>query len=1014
MAELIQVPFTRGVDEAADPKGLAPGTPLAIENGYFDKTGRLVTRPGMSALAATTVAGGTITAGERLITRGDDLCVFDGTYLYAYSSTLAKWQEVDRPSPLSVRRRMLADSAQSIRLLDCALQGSLLVLLYSVGTSAMTTDASCYVEVQNVDTGATALEPTLVASSKSFLRVLINGAGTTAILIVGDNTIGNLDAYTLTLSSMTLSAATALVGDGSVSAQGQFDAVIGTNGATETLYVVRNHNINGVTVESFNASTLAAIASDSTSAHSGRYFCIDTDDTNVVVVYGNNAAGGDTYVMSMNMNLGGVVGPTSIAAANSAAGTFVRCHDADEFIVGYTDTDGAGTAAQKLTTHLMDYATLSATTGTSRTTYNVTKPSKPWKIGSRYYVAVCTYVSEYVLASTQVVPNVSSVVLEIVTSDIGDSQHKQVATLENYIGWPTATGHLTQPAEGSDGRIHLPVRVRHREPTNRVTEIPTAWALHTFDTADPRGPTAQLGGGVLVPAGAPYWYDGATASPYGFAHPPMIVAAPAASAGGSIVAGTYGYKYLYAWRDALGLLHRSTVSASRSGTTAGANLTLPVKVATASLSRKAGVSTDPDRVMCEVYRTVINGATYYCLTYPPDANVLLNDPAAGDVTLTDTRADANITGSGNVALSTQAQPYTATGELDDIPPPAALAALSHKDRLWVLASDGHTLWASKSFVDDPTVAPGFNEVLTQYFAPAKEALGALDEAVVVFGETTIDLVYGDGPDATGVGGWTRRSVQTDVGTTNPRSVATVPPGLVFASTRGIEMLSRSLEISWIGEPVKDTLADFPTITSAVVVPAAQHLRISCTDSGGTDSRVLVWDYRRNAWFVWDYNFVIVDAALVDGTYTLLRSNGVVYQERAASSRDGTTFVGKAVEMVVQPSGPNAWHRLKAAQLLGTSQTPHTLTMKVRRDFDADYEYTHTFASATEVTDEGPLQKARIVPKHQKAQGFVLRIEETVASSDDTADAGTGAIWEQVALYVQRKEGPAKVSGRQRG
>ena len=45
--------------------------------------------------AGRAIGGGSIGAGVRLISRGDDLCMFDGTTLYTYSDTLASWKAIE-------------------------------------------------------------------------------------------------------------------------------------------------------------------------------------------------------------------------------------------------------------------------------------------------------------------------------------------------------------------------------------------------------------------------------------------------------------------------------------------------------------------------------------------------------------------------------------------------------------------------------------------------------------------------------------------------------------------------------------------------------------------------------------------------------------------------------------------------------------------------------------------------------------------------------------------------------
>lgn len=1017
MAELLQFPFARGMDEGADPKGLPAGAVLSLENRYHDKIGRIVKRPGVSALATGIIGGGDVAAGVRLISRGDDLALFDGETLYTYSDTLAAWRAMDRPSPLTARVRPLVDTSRSVRFVDIAVSGNLLVVLYETGT----TDAQyVYLEVRRLDTGEIVMPTQYVATAVN-PRAVMNAAGTVAYLFYGNVSGGgnNLYVRTLTMSTLVLSAASAFVTD--MDEAQPYDAVVPQVAGDDVIYVAYNGTAaaDALEVASFETSTFTVVDSASlTTATGGGRICIASDGAEVHVLHGAS----DLYLWSADGTLGSAVGPTAIDTGPTInLGLFVALHDTGEVLVGYSH-NGDFADAPRLYTNIRETATHSAVTGSSRITFGVSSYSKPWRIDGRWYVGVVARPTNYDITSVEPIPNASVCVLEVETDETtltsssgGTLAH--VATLEDQTGARFAASMEAKPfVVGTT--VYVPAAYRNREPENAATPVAVGFNLHTITVDDVAwGQTAPLGRAVLGASAAPFWYDGSAAMPYGFVHAPIIVSVGIA-AGGSQADGTYGYQAAYGWRDANGVLHRSSVSPALSGTTSGGNDTLEPKFSTTSISSKQRGVFDleaPSPAFYLIWRTEKNLDRYYSLVLQPQYNVVLNDPRDNDVTHTDGRADGSIASAGPaVALASQAEVYTADGVVNDWPPPAAIAALGHLDRGWLLQGDGHTVWATKAISDDPTVAPGFHAALTYYFARPKTCLGALPGAVVVFGEDSIDLLTGSGPDLTGAGSWGSQSVQTDLGCTAPRSLASIPQGLVYRSRRGIEMLTTGLTIEWIGEPIQDQLAAYPNVTSAVVVSDKRQVRISCNNDAGTAGRVLVYDYGRAAWSVWNYGFPVVDAAMIGNVYTLLRGNGAVYRESSTSCRDGTSYVSSAVTVSVTASGPQAWHRLKHAQVLGTSVTDHTLTMSIRRDFAADYEYTKTFASGSDVTEPGPLEKARITPPVQKGQGFVVRIEDTVPDDNDTADTGEGPILEQLAVWVQRKAGAARISPTRRG
>lgn len=1017
MAEVLQFPFVRGMDEGADPKGLPPGQPIALENCYPDKAGRLVKRSGTAPYTTGVLGGGTISSGSRLITRGSDVAVFDGEKLYTYSDTLAKWIAVDRPSPLIARKRPLIDCGRTVRSCDIAISGNLLVTFYSADVSG-SSDDYLYVEVRRLDTGELVMAPAYVATGL-FPRVVMTENDATAYLFWMQASTNAIWTAPITMATLTIGTYNNLITDAFGTT---FDAIVPNVSGSARIYVAYGLNAGAARMQitSFNPATYGTVnAVTHAAAGECSPIAMTTDGTYVHVAYGDQSAGSARLVTN-TMALGGTVGPTNVDTASYPnRGICVAAYSASQILVGWAHDFGTAGDASRFSTRLYSVAAHAATASSMRTTFGLTDPSMPWTIGGRWYCSASVYTFPYSTGSTDPIPEVSVVVVEIETAasltGAQDATHPHVATLENQTGW-RPPGRITPKSEtDASGNVWIAAPYRNREPPNANTILPIGYSLHKLTVSDAAlMQTATVGVACIGVTAAPFWWDGATAMPYGFAQAPIILGVTA-SAGGSVAVGTYGYTIVFGWRDANGVFHRSPPSPVKTGTSAGASNTLNVQISTASLSGKQRASygtATPSPVQDIIHRSTVGGSLYFRLTYEPTYNVQLNNPQTEDVTFVDTVADSSVANSAAaVALNSLPQVYTATGELDDVQPPAAVAILGHNGRVWLIASDEHTIWATKSVADDATVAPGFNEALTLYYPEKKTCLGALGEAVAVLGETSIDLVFGDGPDATGAGAWSRVSVPTDRGCTNPRSLASIPQGLFMQTSLGIEILTPGRTLEWVGEPVRDQLATYSTITSAVVVPSQHQVRFSCVNSDASAGRVLVFDYVRRMWMVWNYGFAIVDAVLVGGVYTFLRANGTVYREDTATKLDsGTTWVTMAAELQIKPGGPNSWTRVKDVQLLGTSVTNHDLVVKVRRDFSASYEQTKTFAAAGAVTAIGVKEVARMTLARQKGQGFVVRLEDATPSGGAAVSTGAGAVFESLAVYVDSKRGLPKASG----
>ncbi len=1034
-AQLIPVQF-RGVEEGDDPKALPPGTLLLAENCAMDKARRLCKRAGTTGLVRTATSGSNPAAGKRLLTGGARPSMTDGATAWSYVNAISKWSPTDRPPSWRATKRTLVDTARSIGAVDIAIYSTMLISTYQTLPTAGGTDAAVFVRIDDLETGDPILAPTWIANLgsavASYPRVLVSGTTAYAFFSVASS----IGYSTINLSTLAVAAATTLVADSDAAYPTQFDVVIGTPTAgVPTLYLAYERNagtLGNLTIASFTVSTMAAIASLEPSVGSNAITAISITfgalAQRISVFYSTTL----TRLVSCTTALGSAVGPTTLYGAISSF-TFVVEDDATNLLVGWQRNDGAAALldAERLTTGLYSVAAHTLVAASVRVTFQIYYPSAPWRTGGRWFLAATTFLHPYSLTAAPMAAG-SSVVLEIETANsltgIVDATHPHVGTLESQTGWSSPYTFQVKSAVDASGLIYIPAAYRLREPISSSEQIPVGFNVYALEASG--GDTfrsAPLGASALLAGAAPAWNDGLSTMPYGFAHAPQIVSVTPA-AGGAIVAGTYSYIVTYAWRDARGLLHRSTPSHPVTGVTATTNLKLIVKVATSSLSSKqrASFATKEDSpVFVEIWRTTIGGTgPHYRLTYEPAHNMLINDPKAADVSFTDDKADTAIDGAA-LDLNTQPQLYTELGELANVPPPSLITVATHRGRLVGIGPDLRTLWFSKDSTEDVTVAPGFNEALTLAFASDKAALASLDDKLVVFGERTIDLVYGDGPDATGGSNtWQIQAVQTDVGCANPRSVVTCPMGALFESARGIELLSRAIEVSWVGRRAADTLTTYPVITSAVLVAEQEEVRFTCNTTDGTTGIVLAWDYGYKNWFVRRYtdlantlaaNIPFVDAALVDGVYTMLTAGGQVYQESTSTKlENGTGYV--PMDIVLAPISPVSnlnWHRVKDVTVMGTSVTDHDLKVSLARDYATSYEQDVTFAANTLPTATGPKELCRVTMANQKCQAVKIRIQD-ITPSAGSVGTGAGPIIEALGLRVAVRPGSARTAPAQQG
>lgn len=1043
MSARLQIQFL-GLNEGDDPKNLPPGTLLRAENVRMDKARRLAKRMGVSALGTNDITGDyESTSGRRLVFGGSATSIVTGDEAWTHVESLGKWNRIDRPPPWRIERRPLLDSGRSVGPIDTAISGNMLVTFFAImsPTSAGAT-IGLFVQVDDVATGAPIVPPMQVSTSGGwFVRVLISG--TTALLSWVSGTA--IRYRKLSLASFALSTAdTSLIS--SVSSDASFDVVLATPTAgVPTLFYAYSlgSGTDRLKLTSYAFSTMVQ-ANDLTVTSSGNDIdsiavTFGATSQKVACMFERGASSGSVHLASCSSALASVVGPTSIATSLTAVSSLMVAEDdATNILTGYVYT-GSGF---RLVTQLRSWSAHAQVAASVRDSCGFLTVSRPWKSNGRWFVSATTTQGDAQSGTQRAQP--SSVILEVETaspslSGVTGGVLPHMGTLENHTaGWSTELREPSCAVDGS-GNVWVAAAYRKRESLSHSLPIspaePIGWNLYRLSWADEDTfRSAKLGPCSLMAGGAPAWWDGISALPYGFYQAPQIVSV-AAAAGGSMVAGTYSYVATYAWTDAAGLLHRSMPSPPVMGTTSGGNLSLTVTVRTTSAGKQHasyGATNVANPVIIEIWRTTVGGTgPHYRLTREPIYQMLINEPAAGSRVLTDTRADADITGAAaGDALNKQPQLYTDLGELENVPPPAFVTCITHRPRLAGIGPDLRTVWLSKDSTIDATLAPGFNEALTLAFPSDKTALASLDAVLVVFGEDSIDVVHGDGPDDKGdQNTWQIQSVQTDVGCINPRSVVTTPMGVVFESRRGLDLLDRGLGVTTVlGRNVVDTLALYPNITSAVLVAEHNEIRFTCDD--GSNGIVLAYDYQSKIWFTRKYNdgyehasVKFADAALIDGVYTLLTSRGRVLRESSTVSWDNGAYIETDIVLAPISAQPGqsgwsnaniSWQRAKDLTLMGTGLAPHDLKVSFALNYATSYSQTHTFAANAPGTPAaaGPRELARVTLAVQKCQAVQVRIQDTAPTGYAVASTQAGVALESLSLRVAAKEGPPKTSAGQ--
>lgn len=463
--------------------------------------------------------------------------------------------------------------------------------------------------------------------------------------------------------------------------------------------------------------------------------------------------------------------------------------------------------------------------------------------------------------------------------------------------------------------------------------------------------------------------------------------------GGGITPGNRQYVTTYEWVSAKGELSSSRPSDPFTAQTLTTSLATANTGSTVQNPQTQGSSetlTCPTyrltgRTNCQIglFRTIAEEAGGAEVFYR--VATLANNSETDFTTYQDSTSDTD--------LLLGAPLYTSSGEVANIAPPPAQAVVQHLNRIFLAAlDDENTIWYSKPWSLGYAVgfSPDFTIALDQAGGPVT-ALGSQDSYLVIFKQSRILVIEGNGPDVTGANGSFSPPtiVNSDVGAINQDSVVFTPSGTLFQSLKGIYLLDRSLNVTYVGAPVEG-FNDL-TITSAVLMPTVSQVRFG-TDEGTT----LMYDYIQGQWSSFTYGSG--HATDWNSTYVRVADSGAVYKEQPGTYTDaGTPIAIKVVTAWYKPGNAlQGFARVWRVLLLGKYLSGHNVQVGIAINYDPTIVQYATFDAMAVLgsntygtsnpygvgspygdTSGTPVEQFRIHLGHlaQKAQSYQFTITE---------------------------------------
>jgi len=208
-----------------------------------------------------------------------------------------------------------------------------------------------------------------------------------------------------------------------------------------------------------------------------------------------------------------------------------------------------------------------------------------------------------------------------------------------------------------------------------------------------------------------------------------------------------------------------------------------------------------------------------------------------------------------------------------------------KNRVMVVDSENPTdMWYSKQVLSGSPV-----EFVLSFVQNIGTAGGNLtgvyqmDDKLILFKAGSLLYMVGTGPTASGSGNdfTDPLPVAFDAGCVDSGSIVLMPLGLMFKSAKGIYLLDRGLNSSYIGADVEKYNANH--VLSSQLIPNSTQVRF-LLDNGIT----LFYDYYYKQWGT--FSIGGVSDCIFQGQHTIVAGNGTVYKETPGVYLDGACLL----------------------------------------------------------------------------------------------------------------------------
>lgn len=483
--------------------------------------------------------------------------------------------------------------------------------------------------------------------------------------------------------------------------------------------------------------------------------------------------------------------------------------------------------------------------------------------------------------------------------------------------------------------------------------------------------------------------------------------------GGTAGAGAYFYQAVYEWSDNNGLISRSTPSIPFSVTTTGSSTAAIITVVGPMLRLTSKIA---NKVKITLYRWSEFTQVYNQVT--TISAPILNDTTVDSWSFVDTQPDLNVVGNNIL--------YTTGGVVPDNNGPASNGIQTVFDnRVWVVdAENPNTAWVSKEII--PNTPVEFSSDFTIYISPTTgnvkslgpiKAMAPMDDKIVFFFDQGAVYINGQGPNNLGttaigcsLGNYSQPIFITSiVGCSNQNSLVLTSEGLMFQSDKGIWLLSRGLQATYLGAAVErynDLL-----VTSACSIPNTNYVLFTLNDS-----IMLMYDYYYSQWGTFE-GVQAISACIQNNLHTVLDRFGRIGQQTPDAYVDfGNPVLLSFVTSWINIAELQGYQRFIDFYILARYLSPHKLDCKLAYDY-IESDLTHDLISPKNFSPSTPGPFGVITPygsptdkeqwrsyaKKQTCQSFRVSITEVFDPAFNTSP-GAGFTMSGITARILVKKG----------